>query len=266
MNRFLTPLTNAIIDRKGTIDKYMGDAIMAFWNAPLDDRDARVERLRGGARHARSRRAAQSRARGRGQEQLGRPSFRSNRRRHQHRNDAWSATWAPTCALTIRCWATASIWRRGLKGSASRTACRSSSDRRPRRSPENRFAILELDFIAVKGKKEPEVAYAIVGRDDLARVLEVPIVARAEHSDVVVLSQPRLDRGAGGRRRRPGRRSRQSIQDACIRFTLTESAPSRSLRRPTTGMGPTHLKPNRPALHWTVFHQLPMAMSAGSAM
>ncbi|WP_425463631.1 CHASE2 domain-containing protein [Methylobacterium oryzihabitans] len=35
MNRFLTPLTNAILDRKGTIDKYMGDAIMAFWNAPL---------------------------------------------------------------------------------------------------------------------------------------------------------------------------------------------------------------------------------------
>ena len=37
MNRFLTPLTNAVIERKGTIDKYIGDAIMAFWNAPLDD-------------------------------------------------------------------------------------------------------------------------------------------------------------------------------------------------------------------------------------
>jgi adenylate cyclase len=37
MNRFLTPLTNAIISHKGTIDKYMGDAIMAFWNAPLRD-------------------------------------------------------------------------------------------------------------------------------------------------------------------------------------------------------------------------------------
>src|SRR6187431_2307414 len=37
MNSFLTPLTNAILNRKGTIDKYMGDAIMAFWNAPLDD-------------------------------------------------------------------------------------------------------------------------------------------------------------------------------------------------------------------------------------
>jgi adenylate cyclase len=37
MNRFLTPLTNAILERKGTIDKYIGDAIMAFWNAPVDD-------------------------------------------------------------------------------------------------------------------------------------------------------------------------------------------------------------------------------------
>ena len=42
MNSFLTPLTNAIIDRKGTIDKYMGDAIMAFWNAPLDDQSPRA--------------------------------------------------------------------------------------------------------------------------------------------------------------------------------------------------------------------------------
>ncbi|MDP6920046.1 MAG: adenylate/guanylate cyclase domain-containing protein [Arenicellales bacterium] len=36
INRFLTPLTQAILDRQGTIDKYMGDCIMAFWNAPLD--------------------------------------------------------------------------------------------------------------------------------------------------------------------------------------------------------------------------------------
>jgi adenylate cyclase len=39
MNRFLTPLSDVIMEGKGTIDKYMGDAIMAFWNAPLDDDD-----------------------------------------------------------------------------------------------------------------------------------------------------------------------------------------------------------------------------------
>jgi adenylate cyclase len=36
INRFLTPMTNIIMSRQGTIDKYMGDCIMAFWNAPLD--------------------------------------------------------------------------------------------------------------------------------------------------------------------------------------------------------------------------------------
>jgi adenylate cyclase len=39
MNRFLTPMTDVILRHDGTIDKYMGDAIMAFWNAPLDDLD-----------------------------------------------------------------------------------------------------------------------------------------------------------------------------------------------------------------------------------
>ncbi len=39
INKLLTPLTNAILGRRGTVDKYMGDCIMAFWNAPLDDDD-----------------------------------------------------------------------------------------------------------------------------------------------------------------------------------------------------------------------------------
>ncbi len=34
INKLLTPLTDAIIAEQGTIDKYMGDAVMAFWNAP----------------------------------------------------------------------------------------------------------------------------------------------------------------------------------------------------------------------------------------
>jgi len=37
MNDFLTPMSDVIMKTRGTIDKYMGDAIMAFWNAPLDD-------------------------------------------------------------------------------------------------------------------------------------------------------------------------------------------------------------------------------------
>ena len=36
INSFLTPMTDIILKSGGTIDKYMGDCIMAFWNAPLD--------------------------------------------------------------------------------------------------------------------------------------------------------------------------------------------------------------------------------------
>jgi len=37
INDYLTPMTEVILDNGGTIDKYIGDAIMAFWNAPLND-------------------------------------------------------------------------------------------------------------------------------------------------------------------------------------------------------------------------------------
>jgi adenylate cyclase len=39
INRFLTPMSEIILAHGGTIDKYIGDCIMAFWNAPLDDSD-----------------------------------------------------------------------------------------------------------------------------------------------------------------------------------------------------------------------------------
>lgn len=39
MNEFLTPFTRAIQEHRGTIDKYMGDCVMAFWGAPLDDEE-----------------------------------------------------------------------------------------------------------------------------------------------------------------------------------------------------------------------------------
>jgi adenylate cyclase len=39
MNRYMTAMTQKILENNGTLDKYIGDAQMAFWNAPLDDRD-----------------------------------------------------------------------------------------------------------------------------------------------------------------------------------------------------------------------------------
>ena len=41
INQLLTVLSNSILEHGGTIDKYMGDCIMAFWNAPTDQADHR---------------------------------------------------------------------------------------------------------------------------------------------------------------------------------------------------------------------------------
>ena len=44
--RFLTPMTDLLLGYKATIDKYIGDAILAFWNAPLDDPDHHINAAR----------------------------------------------------------------------------------------------------------------------------------------------------------------------------------------------------------------------------
>ena len=46
INKLLTPLTDAIIEHEGTIDKYMGDAVMAFWNAPRETGNHEAKAIR----------------------------------------------------------------------------------------------------------------------------------------------------------------------------------------------------------------------------
>lgn len=43
LNEYLTTMTNTIMDTDGVIDKFIGDAIMAFWGAPIDDQDHAVK-------------------------------------------------------------------------------------------------------------------------------------------------------------------------------------------------------------------------------
>ncbi|MDD4004642.1 MAG: adenylate/guanylate cyclase domain-containing protein [Elusimicrobiaceae bacterium] len=46
LNKYLTALTDIILKNDGVVDKYIGDCIMAFWNAPLDDPQHRVKACR----------------------------------------------------------------------------------------------------------------------------------------------------------------------------------------------------------------------------
>jgi adenylate cyclase len=44
---FLTPMCDILLAQKATIDKFIGDAVLAFWNAPLDDPDQYANAARG---------------------------------------------------------------------------------------------------------------------------------------------------------------------------------------------------------------------------
>jgi len=46
LNLFFTPMTKIIFEQRGTIDKYVGDMIMAFWGAPVQDPDHRLRAVR----------------------------------------------------------------------------------------------------------------------------------------------------------------------------------------------------------------------------
>lgn len=166
MNRFLTPLTGVIIEEKGYVDKYMGDAIMAFWNAPLDDAEHQVNACEAAIRMLEKIDVV-------------------NREREQEAADG-GHVYIP---LNVGIGLNTGIGVVGNMGSdlkknysvlgdsvnlASRLEGQTKEygfpiivGSRTALAAKDKFAILELDFIMVKGKSEPEVIYAIAGREDV---------------------------------------------------------------------------------------------------
>ncbi len=171
MNRFLTPMTNAIIERKGTIDKYIGDAIMAFWNAPLDDKDHE--------RHAC---------------EAALDMLRRVKDLNRAREQEAATEGVPFLPLNIGIGVNTGQCVVGNMGSdlrfdysvlgdpvnlASRLEGRSKSYGTPiiigsktAAKLTGDFAAMEIDLITVKGKKEPEYIYALLGGPEEARADE----------------------------------------------------------------------------------------------
>jgi len=166
MNRFLTPMTNAIIERNGTIDKYIGDAIMAFWNAPLDDEDHEANACDAAL------------------EMLARAEELNSEFKREA--DASGGVYLP---LRIGIGLNTGPCVVGNMGSdfrfnysvlgdtvnvASRLESRTKDYRlslvigsRTAEKAKAKFATMEIDLIQVKGKKQPEAVFTVLGRAEV---------------------------------------------------------------------------------------------------
>jgi adenylate cyclase len=168
MNRFLTPLTNAILSRKGTIDKYMGDAIMAFWNAPLDDKDHELNACEA-ALDMLERVDELNQAREQEAKEEGRPFIPLNVGVGLNTGICVVGNMGSDQRFDYSVFGDSVNLASRLEGQSKEYGFPIIVGSKTALTVKDRFAILELDFIMVKGKKEPEVIYAIAGREDTAQ-------------------------------------------------------------------------------------------------
>ena len=168
MNRFLTPLTNAIIERNGTIDKYIGDAIMAFWNAPLDDPRQEVNACEAAL------------------EMLARADkLNQEFKREADQNGGTYMPLRVGIGLNTGPCVVGNIgsdfrFNYSVLGDTVNVASRLEARTKDYRIPivigegtaqnvKEKFATMEIDRIQVKGKTQPETVFTVIGRAELCR-------------------------------------------------------------------------------------------------
>jgi adenylate cyclase len=182
MNDYLTPLSDLILVSGGTIDKYIGDAIMAFWNAPLDDPD----HARNACRTALAMRVALANF-NIGRKELAAEQGRAHRDAHfgvglntgfcsvgnlgSIRRFDYSAIGDPV-NVASRIENLSKFYRFDVIG----------SDETQQAAPE--FAWLELDRVQVKGRQQPTRLFALAGDPAMAQSPE--FVALRERHDAML--------------------------------------------------------------------------------
>jgi len=168
LNIFLTPMTDILQASKATIDKYIGDAIVAFWNAPLDD----VEHEKNAARAVVKMNARLAEL---------------NKTYENHDEVKWPPNVSMGIGLNtgICCVGNLGSEQRfsySMIGDAANLASRiegltkqykiSSLIGNSTASSISNFAILEADLIKVIGRETPERIWILVGDEELAKTTE----------------------------------------------------------------------------------------------
>ena len=159
MNRYMTAMTAKIIQNQGTLDKYIGDAQMAFWNAPLDDADHAKNAVRTGLQMMGSLDAFNQEVTAEGIPAFG-MGLGINTDTVVVGNMGSDQRFDYTCLgdgvnLAAR-----------LEGQSKPYGVKIVLGPKTAQLVKDEYFVLELDCIAVKGKTEGVTIYTVLGRHD----------------------------------------------------------------------------------------------------
>ena len=183
MNRFLTPLTNAIIDHKGTIDKYMGDAIMAFWNAPLKDSNQEQNACLA-ALDMQRRLAALNAERKAEAEAEGKTLLPLDVGIGINTGECVVGNMGSDLRFDYSVLGDTVNLASRLEGQSKTYGIRTVLGNTTANAVKEAFALVELDLLQVKGKKEPEAVWTLLGDREVLRQPEFQTLART-HADML---------------------------------------------------------------------------------
>ncbi|MEO0391897.1 MAG: adenylate/guanylate cyclase domain-containing protein [Pseudomonadota bacterium] len=170
INAFLTPMTGSVLNRRGTIDKYMGDALMAFWNAPLND----PEHPKNACRSA----IEMSNMLGPLNKELEAEAKEAGRK-FLPLNAGIGINTGPCCVGNV---GSQQRFTYSVLGDAVNLAARLEGQTKSygmavivgetTQAAIPDFATIELDLIRVKGKLQPVTIYGLLGEEDMAQDAE----------------------------------------------------------------------------------------------
>ena len=183
INQILTPLTRVVLDQKGTIDKYIGDCIMAFWNAPLDDPDHAQNaclcalKLLDALQHLNATLEAEHRAAGMPFHRIEVGTGLNTGRcivgnmGSDLRFDYSVLGDAVNLAARIQAYS-------GYYGAAIAVA------EDTKQKTDKQFAFLQIDYLAVKGREEPVKVYALLGTSAAVGASPNFSILEAKHAEI----------------------------------------------------------------------------------
>ena len=162
INSLLTPLSEAVVGNRGTIDKYMGDNIMAFWNAPLPDEDHALHACEAALE-------MENRLRKLNEERKARGEIPLEIGIGINTGECVVGNMGSDLRFDYTVLGDAVNLASRLEGQTKSYGVRILIGQHTAQAVAEKLALLPVDSVMVKGKTEPEEVYTVVGGAELAR-------------------------------------------------------------------------------------------------